>query len=192
MRPALGVALIGLLALSCVASDGGPELSAWDLLAEYERLVAVNQALHEGKWPPNATNLPKHLGTFHSRAVEEIYYCGDLCPQYGKVALRYVGVAEADCAALGDPLILAAWGRQYKGCTPLIERRGRIRKKDNSLALVYEPEGSAGELTLVLDDQSQCRRKTERAPCDEVSGGQQVVVKGTKSGDALAVLKLEF
>jgi len=186
------VALIGLVALSCLASDAGHELSAWDLLTEYERLDPMNQALHEGKWPPTAAKLPKRLGTFHSRAVEEIYYCGDLCPQYGKIAIRYVGVAQADCAAIGDPLFLVAWGRQYKGCAPLIERRGQARKKDNSLVLGYELQGSVGEIALVFDDQSQCSKMTEQVPCDEVAGGQRVFVKGIKSGESLAVLKLEF
>src|SRR5713226_7497957 len=60
-------ALIGVLVPPCVAADGVPELSAWDLLAEYERLVPVNQALHQGKGFPPAEKLPKHLGTFQSR-----------------------------------------------------------------------------------------------------------------------------
>jgi len=174
-----------------MASDGGPELSAWDLLAEYERLDPMNQALHEGKLPAAAANLPRRLGTFHSRAVEEIYYCGDLCPQYGKIAISYVGVAQADCAAIGDPLFLVAWGRQYKGCAPLIERRGRARKKDNSLVVVYELQGSPGQLALVFDERSQCSTKTERLRCNEITEKRHVLVKGIKSDDSIAVLKLE-
>ena len=52
--------LIGVLVLPCVARDS-PELSAWDLLAEYERLIPVNQALHQGKGFPPAEKLPMYV-----------------------------------------------------------------------------------------------------------------------------------
>jgi hypothetical protein len=186
-------ALIGVLVLPSVAADGSPELSAWDLLVQYERLVPLNQALRQGKGFPPAEKLPKHLGTFQSREVEEVYFCGDLCPQNGTVAIRYAGVAEADCSAVGDPLYLIAWGRQYEGCTPWIVRRGRIEKKENSLMLSYEgARNSVGELRLVFHEQSQCGGKTGHAACDEIANGRQVIVKGIRSGDEIAVFGIEF
>ena len=177
----------------CVAADGSLALSAWDLLAEYERLVPLNQALHRGNGLPPAEKLPRHLGTIQSRDVEEVYFCGDLCPQNGTIAIRYVGVAEADCSAVGSPLYLIAWGKQYEGCTPWIARRGRIKKKGNSLMLLFEGANrSNGELRLIFQQKSRCGAKTGQAACNEIANGRQVIVQGILSGDEVAVFDVEF
>lgn len=189
MRLGIYAALVGLLAIAGTASDRSPELSAWDLLAEYQRLEPLNQALLKGIGPPM---LQKRLGIFHSRTVEEVFYCGDLCPQNGKIVIRYVGIAEADCSAIGDPLYLVAWGRQYEGCTPVFAREGRTSEKNGSLILEYGPRPSARELTLVFDDKSQCSLKKQRVPCEGITGNKNVTVQGVKSGDSLSVLTLEI
>ncbi len=193
MKILVSLTLIGVLVLPCVAADGGPELSAWDLLAEYERLIPVNQALRQGNGFLPAEKLPKHLGIFQSREIEEVYYCGDLCPQNGTVAIRYAGVTESDCAAVGDPLYLIGWGRRYEGCTPWIARRGKIARKENSLVLSYGGAGnSAGELRLAFHDQSQCGKKTGKAACEDFANGRERMVRGIRSGDEIAVFRIEF
>ena len=119
---------VPLLSIASLGFAGAPpeqsvqkeqkELSGADLLAEYERLIPINLAAKQGHWPEE--HHPKTLGIFNSREVKEVFFCGDVCPQYGFVFLTYSEVKEEDCAAIGQPVYSHAWGPQYRGCSPLI------------------------------------------------------------------------
>lgn len=59
----------------------------------------------------------QHVGD--GRAIEVYYFCSDLCPDYGRVGVRYVGISDtpACCAIGGIPLRDPAWGG-FEACVP--------------------------------------------------------------------------
>jgi hypothetical protein len=95
-----------LVAVLHGASQERKELTGSDLLAEYERLVPINEALHQGHSVIKNDDYPKILGTFNSREVREAFWCGDVCPQYGSVNIIYSNIKEVDCLSIGKPSIL--------------------------------------------------------------------------------------
>jgi len=198
-RMKAGGVMLGLIALTLVFAAHPSfakqerEMTARDLLAEYERLVPVNDALHQGKWVTKAEKFPKALGQYLSRAVEEIFFCGDVCPQYGNVVIRFAGVAENECVVLGDPIYSYAWGKRYQGCSPLVVRQGVIQRDRSSWILVSTQDGRSHEkVGLRFNEQSECPKSKHPVSCDAVGDGRQVSVIGIRSGDDLAVLKLEM
>jgi hypothetical protein len=65
--------------------------------------------------------LPASVGQHEGdgRAIEVYYFCSDLCPDYGRVGVRYVGVSDTPscCAIGGIPLRDPAWGG-FEACVP--------------------------------------------------------------------------
>jgi hypothetical protein len=59
----------------------------------------------------------QHVGD--GRDIEIYYYCSDLCPDYGRVGIRYTDIKDdAACCALGGaPLHDPAWGG-FEACVP--------------------------------------------------------------------------
>jgi hypothetical protein len=185
-------AILGcVVALVGVSAGGGPELTAGDLLAAYERLTLLNQALHQGKWTTKGGKYSKALGMFNSREVEEAYLCGDVCPQYGRVVVRFVNVPESECASIGDSIYSNYWGRQYQGCSPLVVREGLVKKDGSSWSLFYAGRSKDG-VALLFDDHSLGRRSGREVPCREIPENHMAAVTAIRSGESLAVLKLEM
>jgi hypothetical protein len=189
----IGVTLFILGIVFCGAADG-PELTGLDLLAEYDRLVPINKALRQGDRLAAAGKYPRgKLGSFNSMPIEEAYRCGDLCPQEGRVFLRFVGVSEADCEPLGEPLYLMGWGPQFVGCSPLIVETGVILTDKGYPVLSFERlTGSTIELPLAFDDHSVCTLGRKRVSCDEIPEKQRAAVKGFKTGVVVTVLRLQI
>jgi hypothetical protein len=171
------------------------QLTGAELLAEYERLIPINLTAKQGHWPEE--HYPKTLGTFNSQEVKEVFFCGDVCPQYGFVFLTYSNVKEQDCAAIGQPVYSHTWGPQYRGCSPLISRNGSLVESGYaSWSLTYLPEEGRSktlmEEPLRFDDSSLCSKHGEKVSCTDFHVGQKASLKATKSGTYLAVLKLEL
>jgi hypothetical protein len=59
----------------------------------------------------------QHLGD--GRDIEIYYYCSDVCPDYGRIGVRYTGIKDdaACCAIGGIPLHDPGWGG-FEGCVP--------------------------------------------------------------------------
>jgi hypothetical protein len=195
----LWIPLLYLLSLVLVipsygAAQEGKDLTGVDLLAEYEKLIPVNQALREGHW--DAGHYPRTLGTFNSKEVKEVYWCGDVCPQYGSVNIIYSNVKVEDCAAIGHPVYSNFWGRRYQGCTPLISMEGRLVDKGFSWSIAYLPDEDrtkpSVEEPLLFDDSSLCKRRGKKISCGEFHNRQGASIKATRSGYSLAVVKLDL
>ncbi|HEX2876098.1 MAG TPA: hypothetical protein VHP33_32830 [Polyangiaceae bacterium] len=64
--------------------------------------------------------LPLRVGTDAKRRKELVFafYCSDICPDQGGVALTYEKVSADECCRLeGEPFFDPAWGG-YRGCSP--------------------------------------------------------------------------
>ena len=205
----LGVPLFSLVSLGLAvllygapASQNGQQgpkpqtqLSGADLLAEYERLVPINRAIKQGRWP--AEHYPRTLGTYSSREVKEAFWCGDVCPQYGFVFLTFSDVNEADCPAIGQPVYGHAWGLPYRGCSPLISRSGTLVEGSHGSWLLAYPSDdyrvkAPVQEPLQFDDATRCSKQGEKVDCGNFQDGQKASVKATKSAGYLAVLRLEM
>jgi hypothetical protein len=191
---AILVILLAVVSTRTALSEAKPEreLTVWDLLAEYERLAPINKALHEGEWVTSIRKYPQRLGTFESKTVEDIYFCGDLCPQNATVAMRYADILEHDCPQLGFPLYDNSWGRQYKGCSPLLVTAGRILKSGNDWIFAYRYGDSEIKLSAVLENRSLCKAAGMNVSCETIRDAAQAIVTGAKSRDTLVVLKVEM
>ncbi|MGH9530097.1 MAG: hypothetical protein ACRD2S_09300 [Terriglobales bacterium] len=175
------------------AAGKGDNLTPSDLLTEYEGLVPINEALHQGKWVVRPGDYPKAIGTLDSKPLQEIFFCGDVCPTYATVAITYVGVTKDECPSAGVSLFSSYWGTQYQGCSPLFVRDGQIKEKDGSWILSYEERrGSPLEMLLVFNDKSICNKSGEQVSCGEFRENTRAAVKGIKSGESVVVLKLEI
>jgi hypothetical protein len=118
-----------------------------------------------------------------------------VCPQYGSVNIIYSNVKEMDCAAIGQPLYSNAWGRQSRGCTPLISRHGSLVDRGFSWGIAYNSDGDRKRLPaeepLLFDDSSACKKGAAEVSCSELHQGQRVFVQGTRSGVPLTVVKVD-
>jgi hypothetical protein len=198
--PLFCAALLGLaIPLSgAPQKDKDKELTGRDLLAEYERLAPINKALKDGHWVIAKDDYPKTLGIFNSREVREVYSCGgDLCPQNSAVDIVYSGVTEEDCASLGEALHFYGWGKHYRGCSPLVHRKGNlVDNKLSSWSIAYAAGSDRKEPRvqerLLFDDSSQCDRRGEKISCGDFSDGEQSSVVGTKSRDSLSVVQIDL
>jgi hypothetical protein len=191
--PLLCTTTLVLVALMQAESPQQKDLTRADLLAEYKGLIPINQAMHRGEWPVQNEHYPKTLGTFDSREVQEAFWCGDLCPQYGSVNIIYSNVKEQDCAAIGQPLYSHFWGTRYQGCTPLIGRVGKLVQKGSSWAIAYSTgDGTKPpiEEPLLFDDLSRCNKGTKKISCGELHEGREASVEATRSGAYLWVAEV--
>ncbi len=179
---AIWIFSLSLTVLAHGVSSAHKELTGRDLLAEYERLIPINHAVQQGSWP---RGYPRILGTFNSREVQDAFWCGDVCPQYGSVNIIYSNVKEMDCAAIGQPLYSYAWGRQYRGCTPLISRHGSLVSRGFSWVIAYSSDEDrkrpSTEEPLLFDDSSVCGRDAEKISCGEFHQGQPASINATRS-----------
>jgi hypothetical protein len=123
--PLLCTTTLVLVALMQAASPQQKDFTRADLLAEYKRLIPINQAMHRGEWPVQNEHYPKTLGTFDSREVQEAFWCGDLCPQYGSVNIIYSNVKRAGL-------------RRYRAA-PLFALLG------HSVSRLYSPDRTSGQ-----------------------------------------------
>ena len=59
----------------------------------------------------------QHSG--NGRDIEVYYFCSDVCPDYGRVGIRFAGISDtpACCAIGGIPLRDPAWGG-FEACVP--------------------------------------------------------------------------
>lgn len=64
-----------------------------------------------------SSGVGQHAGD--GREIEVYYFCSDLCPDYGRVGVRYVGISDTPscCAIGGIPLRDPAWGG-FEACVP--------------------------------------------------------------------------
>lgn len=68
----------------------------------------------------DTSDYPKVIGIYKGRTLEEVYYCSDVCPDYGAVYLVYQGVGPEDCSRAGGKVVRdIAWGG-YIGCEPRV------------------------------------------------------------------------
>jgi hypothetical protein len=199
--PLLCIVFLGFVARLHGASHEQKELTGTDLLAEFDRLAPINQALHQGHWVVTDGDYPKPLGTFNSREVIEAFWCGDMCPVYGSVNIIYSNIKEADCDSIGQPLYSLFWGPKYQGCTPLISRDGSLLyskdgslfHKESSWSIAYFPNRDCPiQAPLLFDDSSLCNKGATRVSCGELHAGQRASIKATKSRCSLAVVKLDI
>src|SRR5205085_11747607 len=130
------------------------------------------------------------------REVQEAFWYGDVCPQYGSVNIIYLNIKKADCDSIGEPIYSSFWGLQYRGCTPLISRGGTLigRGFSWSIRLVRDEDRTKTSIEepLLFDSTSECTEGAEKLPCGEFHEGQKVFIKATRSGQSLAVLRLDI
>ena len=186
---------LGLVFLFAGASSQMKELRGGDLLVEYDRLKPINHAIQQNQWT-DSEQYPKKLGDFNSKEVQEQYWCGDVCPQYGSVNLVYSGVKEVDCPVVGQALYSYFWGRQYQGCGPLINQDGVLIANGFSWLFSYRAD-EAQTRTLVqelllLDESSTCEKDAEKISCATLREGQRVSIVASKSESALTVVRLDL
>jgi len=185
--------LIFYLALPwlCTAANQERELTSKDLLVEYHRLLPINLAFQQGIQLDDE-KFPRHLGRFRDKSVEEIYFCGDVCPQYGVLIMSFQGIPQDECEAIGDPIYSTAWGRQYRGCSPLSVRRGQLLHKGNTWFLRGQDSASLREVPLVLDEESVCWNGSTNINCDDqMIDSRRAEVVALKRGNSLEVLQLQ-
>jgi hypothetical protein len=113
------------------------------------------------------------------------------------VIIIYANIKKDDCPPIGQPLYSHFWITQYEGCTPLISAEGHLAKTGfSSWSIAYYPDGDASKPAidepLLFDDSSLCSKGGEKISCDAFRDGQKASIKGTRSGDAIAVLKLDL
>jgi hypothetical protein len=199
--PLLCIASLGIVALLHGASQEQAKLTGTDLLAEFDRLAPINQAIHQGHWVVTDGDYPKTLGTFNSREVIEAFWCGDMCPSNGSVNIIYSNIKEDKCTPIGEPEYSFFWGPKYQGCTPLISRDGSLLyssdgglfHKESSWSIAYFPNIDCPvQAPLLFDDSSLCNKGAMRVSCRELHAGQRASIKATKSGCSLAVVKLDI
>ncbi len=191
------VLLAFILLFSCKASlEQNEELTPSSLLADYERLIPINQALQSGQWVVRQSDFPKVFGTYQSHQVAEQFICGDVCPQYGSVIIVYLEVAEAECASvLGDTIYSHWWGAQFEGCSPLTVRQGTLAQSGTGWSIVGEKATTVREpynTPLAFDQASVCRRNGARVACSGFENGQSAKVVGRSSGGTIVVLTLDL
>jgi hypothetical protein len=67
------------------------------------------------------TCLPSVVGQHagDGRDIEVYYFCSDVCPDYGRVGIRFAGIEDTPscCAIGGIPLRDPAWGG-FEACVP--------------------------------------------------------------------------
>ncbi|HJW97310.1 MAG TPA: hypothetical protein VJ485_04075 [archaeon] len=83
---------------------------------ELERLKGVNA--QPSRIDP--ADYPKAFGVYakNGLVLEAVYFCSDVCPDYGAVYLIYQGVDNEECQDIGEkPVHDLAWGG-YIGCEP--------------------------------------------------------------------------
>ena len=199
--PLLCIASLGIVALLHGASQEQAKLTGTDLLAEFDRLAPINQAIHQGHWVVTDSDYPKTLGTFNSREVIEAFWCGDMCPSNGSVNIIYSNIKEDKCTPIGEPEYSFFWGPKYQGCTPLISRDGSLLygrdgglfHKESSWSIAYFPNIDCPvQAPLLFEDSSLCNKAAARVSCRELHAGQRASIKATKSGCSLAVVKLDI
>ncbi|HRI67848.1 MAG TPA: hypothetical protein PK156_26605, partial [Polyangium sp.] len=65
--------------------------------------------------------LPQIVGQHggNGRDIEVYYLCSDVCPEYGRIGIRFVGIKDTDacCAIGGIPVRDPAWGG-FEACVP--------------------------------------------------------------------------
>lgn len=98
----------------------GDTLTLAALQQEQSRLDEINASPANMKIDPDV--YPRRLGTYKGREVIEIYFCSDVCPNYGYVSIVYKDVTTREsCARIGGrDIVDPAWGG-YIGCSPLLQ-----------------------------------------------------------------------
>ena len=105
----------------CVARYSKPHLSPADIRAFIEH--GDRECFVRGdpkRLADQGRCLPLSLGvdTRNGKALEIVYHCSDVCPDYGGVLFRYANTSRAECCATGGyPRHSPAWG-SYEGCAP--------------------------------------------------------------------------
>ena len=114
----IAVVIVVLIALWAYppGPPGPAALSESDIIREMARLQGINEYPENVRINPY--EYPKAFGTWNNRTLEEVYFCSDVCPDYGRVYLVYQGVDSGECAGIGGKEIRdLAWGG-YIGCEP--------------------------------------------------------------------------
>lgn len=82
--------------------------------------------------------LPLQVGNDvrNGKTIEVVYHCSDTCPGNGRVFLRYRGVDEASCCAVGgSPYAYPGWGG-FAGCRPPeMQRPEPVRDANGNMKL---------------------------------------------------------
>ena len=106
----------------CLASYGGTSLGESELVRLRDE--GLTKCFHQND--PAALDgeracLPSIVGQYASNGhdIEVYYFCSDVCPEYGRVGIRFAGVKDnASCCAMGGaPLHDPAWGG-FEACVP--------------------------------------------------------------------------
>lgn len=121
----LGFALLSCAALTiagcesssdCIAEYGGDDLDAEAI----DRLASEGLEACFSNPDADLSSEPLAVGTDarNGLTLEVFYTCSDVCPEAGWMGVRYRGVEEAGCCAVGGrPGFDPAWGG-YLGCAP--------------------------------------------------------------------------
>jgi len=97
-------------------------LTKKDLISEMEALDIINAYPNNRNINPG--NYPRFLGIYsvNGMPLTEIYFCSDVCPDYGSVIIIFENVTKNECLMVGGrEYIDPAWGG-FVGCVPSIER----------------------------------------------------------------------
>lgn len=103
----------------CLAQYISPSLSLADiqrLKAEHRTCFADDQdeLAHQEDCLPVIVGVDSKVG----RQIEVIYTCSDVCPRYGGILVRYVGVEKKECCTLGGSALHESAFGGYLGCAP--------------------------------------------------------------------------
>ena len=99
-----------------------------DVSLELKKLEKINAYPENEKI--NVNNYPKFLGRHSKNGLNliEIYYCSDLCPDYGEVIMIFENISKEDCSKIGEE-VNVVFPPEYLGCKPKIERETSTSKE---------------------------------------------------------------
>jgi hypothetical protein len=120
---ALVVVVVVLAVVVMVYS--APPPSAGNVLTDSQVRAELARLREISTYPENMNirpaDYPRVFGTWNNRTLVEVYFCSDVCPDYGRVDLVFQGVGPEQCGSIGGrELRDLAWGG-YIGCGPRVE-----------------------------------------------------------------------
>jgi hypothetical protein len=142
----------------CLQRYTKPKLSPADVRRVFDEVRSTCFAQGDAdKLAAQGACLPLTIGmdSRNSQIIELIYRCSDVCPNQGRIVIRYVDVAKGVCCELGGyPIRNRAWGDRYGGCSPpeMPLSRFNYPRPDGTMGLATESPCNPSKITFVDDD----------------------------------------
>jgi hypothetical protein len=105
-----------------IPGDTHRVLTDEDVIAEMRALDAINS--YPNNKFINSASYPRFLGIYQKNGMPltEVYFCSDVCPDYGRVIIIFENVTQNECNIVGGKEYIDPAWHGYVGCIPDIER----------------------------------------------------------------------